>query len=83
MTGTLAFELFQAHQLLDFLVNSQSQELMWPQSTSKAFLTLGIRNFRSAIMDMPVNVPVDNPNEDTEWYVVLLSDALKLNLLII
>ena len=23
-------------------------------------------------MDIPVNVPVDNPDADTEWYVVSL-----------
>jgi hypothetical protein len=27
---------------------------------------------RPANMDMPVNVPVDDPNADTEWYQFLL-----------
>lgn len=28
-------------------------------------------------MDMPVNVPVDNPNADTEWYVSVLGLNLE------
>ena len=28
-------------------------------------------------MDMPVNVPVDNPNADTEWYATLTHQAIR------
>lgn len=28
-------------------------------------------------MDAPVNVPIDNPNADTEWYVSLISSTSK------
>lgn len=28
-------------------------------------------------MDAPVNVPIDNPNADTEWFVSLISSASK------
>ena len=28
-------------------------------------------------MDMPVNVPIDDPNADTEWYAEICSTGLR------
>ena len=39
------------------------------------YVSFTIRNLlktpsKPAKMDMPVNVPIDDPNADTEWYVI-------------